>query len=113
MTTKRELLDQIIAKLIKYCEDEKIPFHVTLKKLRTQFKTEEIAGVLDDHYSKAHENKELKEFLKFEIENNKIWENYSKPINTIGGTTSLSSTDKKMKRSRDSILKTYNFGVEC
>ena len=70
-TTKRELLDQLIDKLVKYCEDEKIPFHTTLKRLRSQFKTEEIAGVIDDHYSKAHENKELKEFLKFEIENNK------------------------------------------
>jgi len=69
MTTKRELLDQIISKMIKYCEDEKIPFHLTMKKLRSQFKTEEIASVID--YSKALESKELKEFLKFEIENNK------------------------------------------
>ena len=56
MTTKRELLDQLIDKLIKYCEDEKIPFSITLKRLRSQFKTEEIAAVIDEHYYKAYEN---------------------------------------------------------
>src|SRR5690606_5401510 len=71
MTTKRQLLDDIVDKMIKYCEDEKIPYYLTLKKLRSQFKTEEIAAVIDEHYSKAHERKELKEFLKFEIDNNK------------------------------------------